>query len=551
MKVTVLRPPPLDPEDTTPPPGRVLRLHGDADGFSIDSEPRRPWSAARFLCLHQVDPTAGNGGLMLIVDGRRRPLELGASTLEGPAFEGASDDATKLAMCWARQSSGVMIDRATFAAMRGSPIEPMHADARIYAAAVQRALANASAAPKASSATSPAPAVSPGLSTSATATAAARAATPKSTLTPPVSRTTGSEAPGVAATPEADEPAEHCPHCLHPRTAAKAKCERCGVLFAKLGKEPMPARLTPAEHDEDQDEDEDILGLPPAASRQADQRAAESFLSADSLVAKLINLAREHGTSLFWLAASVVTTWLLVGIGLLWLADPGPLRGVLLITIAAGAYSHAVSSLTFALHAAARGQAWTHGATWTRGARRLTRLLPARLISLVPIVLGFAAFLVPGFVFSLRSVFLEVVGTVEDNPPMGISWDQVSSNLSEGFRFSVGAQVALAALTALALGLVPACMVGIGATLELIDVVAWLTPSIAMVVPLVLLIAWLAASLSLWAMVLYLLFQELQDRQGAAMWTSPSGLTTLIKIVLLVDLFMLLVVLIRASRLAG
>ncbi len=494
---------------------------------------------------------------MLIVDGRRRPFELGASVPAGPAFEGAAEDATKLAMCWVRHGSGVMIDRATFAALRGSPSEPMPADARIYAAAVQRALLNTTSSSNQASGESaegPAPAV-PAPSTAAPgahglapgpAPAAQPAGVPR--MPSPELRPVSNASASRGAPSPTDGPTDYCPHCHHPRTAEKPKCERCGILFAKLEKTPLPARL-PAERAEE-DEDDNILGLPSGASRRAEQVAAESFLSADSIVATMVGLGREHGSALFWLAASVVTPWLAAGIGLLWLAEPSVLRGILLITLAAGGYAHSVSSQTVALHAMTRGQPWTRGEAWSQSFRRLFRLLPARLISLLPIALGLAAFLIPGFVFGLRNAFIEVVGTVEEDPPMGISWDQVSSNLSEGFRFSVGSQIALAALTVFGLGLVPACMIGIGSALELIDVQAWLTPSIAAVVPLVMLITWLAASLVLWTMVLYLLFQNLQERQGAAMWTSPSGLTTLIKVVLLVDLFLLLALLIRASRLA-
>jgi len=514
MKVTVLHPPPLDPADTTPPPGRVLRFQGDSDGFTVDSDARRPWPAARFLTLYR--PKTGDGPrLLLLIDGRRRPLELSAATLGGPLFAALGGDCKQLARAIVRQAPRVMLDRATYDALRGAPTAPLPADPRIYAAALQRALLHAQ---------------------------------PKDT-SPVVSQRVSDPRAAPLAAAGANDDVARCPHCDHPRDAGKQKCERCGIVFAKLervAREVGDQALMAPEGDLEPALGSGINALHAAGSDPAASRLGETFLSADSVAATVIGLVHAHGVSLMLLALCAIVPWCLLTLGLLVVGRPSVWRTLAIFVFSTIAYVHTVSSITYALHQVAQGRAWSPGAAFKAASRRLLTLVPGRLLALMPMLLGLVAFALPGFVFALRSVFLEVVGTAEQDPPQGISWNQVSSNLSDGFRYTLAAQLGLTTLLLLAMALIPAGVVKIATLLGLLDGAIWLAPSLATVLAALL---WAAAALVLWTMVLYVLYRELQDRQGIAMWNSPSGLSLLAKVVLLIDFFLLLAFLVLASRL--
>lgn len=509
MKITVLRPPKIDPSATTPPPGRVLRFDGDAEGLAIDNEARRPWSAVRFLTLFQRRAEAPLE-LLLLVDGRRRPFDCSTARFSGAAFEGAGGDPRQVAVALARHAPRLVLDRSSFETLRGAAAQPPPADPQVYLAAVQAAL-GAEAAPQ-----------------------------------PPdgqLQRPNTPAAPAVAAS---------CPHCGHGRPTGAVKCDRCGVIFAKLERpaddEVAATGRWPA--DDEAAIDDDTLGLGAIGeSRAATSRWGEAFLGADGVAAAVIGILRGHGVRLVMVAAAVLSMWLVVGSAAFLASDAWLWRAAVIGLGAAAAYSHGLLSLSAAIHAVVNQQDWRPRSAFGIGLGRLPWLLPVRMFGVVTVFFGLAAFIVPGFVFALRTVFVETIATIEGKTPEGISWGQVSSNLGDGFRFAVAGHLFTAAGASLACLAVPAFGTAIAAWLELVQPATWVLPSVGLFTVLAIAVLAAAAALTVWASALYVLCRELQDRQGLGLWNAPSGLSAWARAVLIIDLFMVLVILVRASKL--
>lgn len=523
MKITVLKPPTIDPTATTPPPGRALRVDGDEAGLMIDNEARKPWSSVRFLTL--VQRTAESPlALLMLVDGRRRPFDVSTADFSGSAFAECGNDPRRAAVAMLRHAPRAVLDQATVEALRGTLPRPLESDLRAYLAAVQRALQVSDS-------------TGPGTETGTETRAA------------PVAAQADTAAPATVV------PESRCPHCEHPRPRDARKCDRCGIVFAKLERQIQGDRasdgpdalLGDAAGDMAGDDDPFGFGLPESTT-QPTSRWGEEFLSADSVAASVIGVLRSDATRLVATAAACLTFWLVVAGTAAWIAD-GAWRWITIVLGTIVAYCHVMLSQSHALHARVSDTAWTPGSAWVFGLGRLIRVLPARLVGVAAVVLGLAAFVVPGFVFALRTAFVESMVAIERKTPQGLTWGQVSTNLSDGVRFSVGGHLLVAAFVSLGFIVVPAFGTAIAAWLELVQPATWTLPSVGLFTIVVIALMATAYALTIWSTAVYVLCRALQDYQGPGVWNAPSGLSGWIRVTLIIDLFMLLFVLIRASKL--
>jgi len=329
---------------------------------------------------------------------------------------------------------------------------------------------------------------------------------------------------------------------------------------AKDVQEPQDANAEAAPPPWSRDpEDETAAAAPepasgPAAPRGSARSLTESvaglgdaFISVDSILKIAFRNTLDHWPSILGIVGPLVFTQVILSFLITFLLGPASILAALLqLALSVFFYCLTLTTLIHFLNRIMTDGSCGLGEAYQEGAQRALGAFVSRLASLVPIILGLICFIVPGVIYMVRYVFIEVVAATEDENRTLTPFTQISRNVMRGYGFSVLAALAAVLLVAMGVAYIPTTLLLLLGSLAGPSGGAVLLNALAILV-----VAFISGVVAVFLMAsaLHVMYEELKATQGDAVYEPAAGLDALTRTVLIVDGLIIIIFILGCLRL--
>lgn len=247
-----------------------------------------------------------------------------------------------------------------------------------------------------------------------------------------------------------------CPKCGHSQPRA-AECAQCGIVIAKFlekrqkrgidsdpaspGPEAVAAHTTQPGANAGEPEP-----TPSVSTSQFSPDETEQFMTLDAIYSSGVSLFRRHGWKLIAIAAPCLLLMpLVMGMPIAISAFAGStppgiipiILSVALGTIMLSFCQRAIVALLY--QSCQQGHSGVLEAL-SMACSNFGAVIASRFVSLVLMMMGFIAFIVPGVIYFVRYCHIEAISVIEKPQPL-LSYAKMSHNLMTGHGFTVFAYV--------------------------------------------------------------------------------------------------------------